>query len=105
MEAFWEPDGAQFLISTSAGGEGINLQCARILFNYDLPWNPMRVEQRIGRVHRLGQELAVEQIRVHVRRARARERDPERDAVGAGLCSDGLDTPVRAPEPRPIPAA
>lgn len=56
VEAFWEPDGAQFLISTSAGGEGINLQCARILFNYDLPWNPMAVEQRIGRIHRYGQQ-------------------------------------------------
>jgi len=56
VEAFWEPDGARFLISTSAGGEGINLQCARILFNYDLPWNPMAVEQRIGRIHRYGQQ-------------------------------------------------
>lgn len=56
VEAFWEPDGAQFLISTSAGGEGINLQCAHILFNYDLPWNPMAVEQRIGRIHRYGQQ-------------------------------------------------
>jgi superfamily II DNA or RNA helicase len=56
VETFWEPDGAQFLISTSAGGEGINLQCAHILFNYDLPWNPMAVEQRIGRIHRYGQQ-------------------------------------------------
>ena len=45
-----------FLISTEAGGEGRNLQFAHIVINYDLPWNPMRVEQRIGRVHRLGQE-------------------------------------------------
>lgn len=43
------------LISTEAGGEGQNLQFCRIVLNYDLPWNPMRVEQRIGRVHRLGQ--------------------------------------------------
>ncbi len=56
VEAFWELGGAQFLISTSAGGEGINLQCARVLFNYDLPWNPMAVEQRIGRIHRYGQQ-------------------------------------------------
>jgi len=48
VEAFWEPDGAQFLISTSAGGEGINLQIGHIVFNYDLPWIPMAVEQRIG---------------------------------------------------------
>ena len=55
-ESFWNEDGAQFLISTSAGGEGINLQVCRILFNYDLPWNPMAVEQRIGRIHRYGQQ-------------------------------------------------
>ena len=55
-EKFWEENGARILISTSAGGEGINLQIARILFNYDLPWNPMAVEQRIGRIHRFGQK-------------------------------------------------
>lgn len=55
VEAFWAPEGAQFLISTSAGGEGINLQVCHIVFNYDLPWNPMAVEQRIGRIHRYGQ--------------------------------------------------
>jgi len=46
---------SQVLVSTEAGGEGRNLQFCRIVINYDLPWNPMRVEQRIGRVHRLGQ--------------------------------------------------
>lgn len=46
----------QVLIATEAGGEGINLQfCSRII-NYDLPWNPMHVEQRIGRIHRYGQQ-------------------------------------------------
>jgi SNF2 family DNA or RNA helicase len=54
-EKFWDNEGAQFLVSTSAGGEGINLQVAHILFNYDLPWNPMAVEQRIGRIHRYRQ--------------------------------------------------
>lgn len=49
----------QILISTQAGGEGLNLQFCRQIINYDLPWNPMRVEQRIGRVHRLGQEREV----------------------------------------------
>jgi SNF2 family DNA or RNA helicase len=43
------------LVSTESGGEGRNLQFCHQLINYDLPWNPMRVEQRIGRVHRLGQ--------------------------------------------------
>ncbi len=60
MESFWKDDGARFLICTSAGGEGINLQIGRILFNYDLPWNPMAVEQRIGRIHRYGQQETVQ---------------------------------------------
>lgn len=47
---------AQVLVATEAGGEGINLQFCHHMINYDMPWNPMRVEQRIGRVHRLGQE-------------------------------------------------
>ncbi|PWV90990.1 helicase-like protein [Paenibacillus cellulosilyticus] len=47
---------AQVLIATEAGGEGINLQFCHNMINFDLPWNPMRVEQRIGRVHRLGQQ-------------------------------------------------
>lgn len=47
---------AQVLIATEAGGEGINLQFCHHLINYDLPWNPMRLEQRIGRIHRYGQE-------------------------------------------------
>ncbi|MFZ3590311.1 DEAD/DEAH box helicase [Bacillus sp. DJP31] len=47
---------AQVLIATEAGGEGINLQFCQHIINYDLPWNPMRLEQRIGRIHRLGQE-------------------------------------------------
>ena len=49
----------QIFLSTEAGGEGRNLQFARMLVNYDLPWNPLRIEQRIGRVHRLGQEKEV----------------------------------------------
>ncbi|WP_312149695.1 DEAD/DEAH box helicase [Paenibacillus odorifer] len=47
---------AQVMIAAEAGGEGINLQFCHHMINFDLPWNPMRVEQRIGRVHRLGQE-------------------------------------------------
>ncbi|PYZ94328.1 ATP-dependent helicase [Salipaludibacillus keqinensis] len=49
----------QVLIATEAGGEGINLQFCHRIINYDLPWNPMRIEQRIGRIHRLGQESDV----------------------------------------------
>ena len=46
---------SQIMISTGAGGEGQNFQFCHNIVNYDLPWNPMRVEQRIGRVHRIGQ--------------------------------------------------
>ncbi|EJV56407.1 DEAD/DEAH box helicase [Bacillus cereus] len=53
---FRRVDGPKVLISTAAGREGINMQFARILFNFDLPWNPMDVEQRIGRIHRYGQK-------------------------------------------------
>lgn len=52
-------DHVQVLIATEAGGEGINLQFCNHLINYDLPWNPMRLEQRIGRIHRYGQERDV----------------------------------------------
>ncbi len=45
----------QVLVATEAAGEGINLQCCNILFNYDIPWNPNRLEQRMGRIHRYGQ--------------------------------------------------
>lgn len=50
---------ARVLVSTDAGGEGLNLQFAHIIINYDLPWNPMKIEQRIGRVDRIGQKHPV----------------------------------------------
>ena len=46
----------QICIATEAAGEGINLQFCHLMVNYDLPWNPVRLEQRMGRVHRIGQE-------------------------------------------------
>ncbi len=49
-------DEADVLLSTGAGGEGRNLQFADTVINFDLPWNPMRLEQRVGRVHRIGQQ-------------------------------------------------
>jgi len=52
-------DNVRVLISTDAGGEGLNLQFCHIIINYDMPWNPMRIEQRIGRVDRIGQEKPV----------------------------------------------
>jgi len=47
----------QVLVATDAAGEGVNLQVANMMVNYDLPWNPNRIEQRFGRIHRIGQEL------------------------------------------------
>jgi SNF2 family DNA or RNA helicase len=52
----------QVFLSTESGGQGLNLQFCHRLINYDLPWNPMRIEQRIGRVHRFGQVNDVEII-------------------------------------------
>jgi SNF2 family DNA or RNA helicase len=46
----------QICVATEAAGEGINLQFCRLMINYDLPWNPTRLEQRLGRIHRIGQE-------------------------------------------------
>jgi len=56
------------LVSTEAGGEGRNLQFCHVLVNYDLPWNPMRIEQRIGRLHRLGQTEPVTVVNLAARR-------------------------------------
>ena len=53
---------ARILISTNAGGEGLNLQFCHVVINYDIPWNPMRLEQRIGRVDRIGQNHVVRAI-------------------------------------------
>ncbi len=55
QEAFRHDPAVQVLIATDAAGEGINLQRAHLMVNYDLPWNPNRLEQRFGRIHRIGQ--------------------------------------------------
>jgi len=52
-------DEAEIMIATEAGAEGVNLQFCSLLINYDLPWNPQRIEQRIGRCHRYGQKYDV----------------------------------------------
>ncbi|MBC7224765.1 MAG: DEAD/DEAH box helicase family protein, partial [Anaerolineae bacterium] len=52
-------DKAQIMVSTEAGGEGINLQFCSLMVNYDIPWNPNRLEQRMGRIHRYGQPKEV----------------------------------------------
>ncbi len=55
-EEFTHNPEVQVLVATDAAGEGLNLQAAHLMVNYDLPWNPNRIEQRFGRVHRIGQE-------------------------------------------------
>jgi superfamily II DNA or RNA helicase len=60
QRVFRDDPRVRFLVSTEAGGEGINLQFCYIVVNYDLPWNPMRYEQRVGRVYRYGQDKVVQ---------------------------------------------
>ena len=55
QESFRADPEVQLLIATDAAGEGINLQQAHLMVNYDLPWSPNRIEQRFGRIHRIGQ--------------------------------------------------
>ena len=56
VQAMFRSDpSVKVLIATDAAGEGVNLQCAHLMVNYDLPWNPNRLEQRFGRIHRIGQ--------------------------------------------------
>ncbi|MBK6942989.1 MAG: DEAD/DEAH box helicase [Planctomycetes bacterium] len=59
VASFWRDDGPQFLVSSRAGGEGLNLQIARRLVHVDVPWNPMDMEQRVGRVHRFGSRRTI----------------------------------------------
>jgi superfamily II DNA or RNA helicase len=54
-EEFTHNPDVQILVATDAAGEGLNLQVAHLMVNYDLPWNPNRIEQRFGRIHRIGQ--------------------------------------------------
>lgn len=62
VEAFRKEGGPRFLVSSKAGGEGLNLQVSRVLVHVDVPWNPMDLEQRVGRVHRF---LSKKTIQVH----------------------------------------
>ena len=55
METFRNDPDCKVFLSTDAGGVGLNLQAASAVINFEPPWNPARLEQRIGRVHRLGQ--------------------------------------------------
>jgi SNF2 family DNA or RNA helicase len=85
-----DPPAASILVATDAAGEGINLQAAHLLVNYDLPWNPNRLEQRFGRIHRFGQTrecynwnlLAANTREGDVYRTLFEKLDAARDALG-----------------------
>jgi len=87
-QQFWDK-AIQILAATEAAGEGINLQCCNILFNYDIPWNPNRLEQRMGRIHRYGQTkdclifnfVATNTIEGHVLRRLLEKLQEIRDAL------------------------
>ena len=73
VDAF-KSDEKSILIATESGAEGINLQFCSLLVNFDLPWNPQRVEQRIGRCHRYGQKIDVLVVNLLNRKNRAEAR-------------------------------
>jgi superfamily II DNA or RNA helicase len=90
QEGFTQDREVQVLVATDAAGEGINLQRAHLAVNYDLPWNPNRLEQRFGRIHRIGQtevchlwNLVAEETREGEVFTRILEKlDREREALG-----------------------
>ena len=89
QEAFTQDPEVVVLVATDAAGEGINLQRAHLMINYDLPWNPNRLEQRFGRIHRIGQTevchcwnlLAEETREGDVYRTLLKKLDQEREAL------------------------
>ena len=106
-ESFTQDPDVQVLVATDAAGEGINLQRAHLMVNYDLPWNPSRLEQRFGRIHRIGQtevchlwNLVADETREGDVFKRLFEKiDEQRAALGGGIF-DILgkmfrDTPLR----------
>jgi SNF2 family DNA or RNA helicase len=72
VEAF--RDKKTIMIATESGAEGINLQFCSLVVNFDLPWNPQRVEQRIGRCHRYGQKIDVSVVNFLNLKNRAEQR-------------------------------
>jgi hypothetical protein len=93
QELFTQEKDVEILVATDAAGEGINLQRAHLMVNYDLPWNPNRLEQRFGRIHRIGQKevchlwnLVAEDTREGDVFGRLFEKlDEERKALGSGV--------------------
>jgi len=90
----------QIMVSTEAGGEGLNLQFCHIVINYDLPWNPMKIEQRIGRVDRIGQKKDVcainfvfeDTVEYRVREVLEQKLQVILDEFGVDKTSDVLDS-------------
>ena len=90
QEAFTQDKEVQILLATDAAGEGINLQRAHLMVNYDLPWNPNRLEQRFGRIHRIGQTeichlwnlVALDTREGEVFHTLLKKLDEEREALG-----------------------
>ncbi len=99
---FRDPDGPKLLLSTEVGGEGRNFQFAHHLVNYDLPWSPATMEQRIGRLDRIGQTQPVDIHVFDVRGALASDvLSLLADAVGVfGETVGGLDAVLEEVEPR-----
>src|SRR6266566_2611217 len=93
QEQFLNDPEALVLVATDAAGEGINLQRAHLMVNYDLPWNPNRLEQRFGRIHRIGQTevchlwnlLAEETREGDVYKRLLEKIELEREALGGGV--------------------
>jgi len=93
QESFTQDKAVEVLIATDAAGEGINLQRAHLMVNYDLPWNPNRLEQRFGRIHRIGQQevchlwnLVAEETREgEVWKRLLDKLEEERKALGGGV--------------------
>lgn len=93
QEAFTQDPEVHILVATDAAGEGINLQRAHLMVNYDLPWNPNRIEQRFGRIHRIGQtevchlwNLVADKTREgEVYLTLLRKLEVEREALGGGV--------------------
>jgi superfamily II DNA or RNA helicase len=92
-ETFMQDRSVQILVATDAAGEGINLQRAHLMVNYDLPWNPNRIEQRFGRIHRIGQTevcnlwnlVAAETREGYVYFTLLRKIAAEKEALGGGV--------------------
>jgi SNF2 family DNA or RNA helicase len=93
QERFTQDKTVEILVATDAAGEGINLQRAHLMVNYDLPWNPNRIEQRFGRIHRIGQtevchlwNLVAEETREgEVWKRLLDKLEEERKALGGGV--------------------